>query len=132
MGPGARTLGNVDAFVLLHLYLEEPSRSLLSYKENLFLLTGTTVSKTTINRFFLKSFPTKGGLCLPNLVPLDKFKPENIIRAQEFVQIISKISLSKIKYGDEKLLKGSEVYCRKNRQNVLTGEVPAVFTASDF
>ena len=26
VGPGARTLANVDAFVLLHPYLEEPSR----------------------------------------------------------------------------------------------------------
>jgi hypothetical protein len=37
-----------------------------------------------------------------------------------------------VKYGDEKLLKGEEVFCRKTRRNVLNRQIPASLTASDF
>lgn len=131
-GPGAKTLNNIDFFVLLYLHLEEPSWSLPSHKENLFLMAGTTIHESTLCRFWLNAFPTKGGFFRPNSIPIKKFKPENVIRAKEFVSILSKICPLKLKYGDEKLLKGTEVYCRKNRRNVLTGEVPVTITGSDF
>jgi transposase len=132
LGPGAKTIDSLDAFVLLMLYLEEPSRSLSSYAKYLFLLTGNNVSESTVSRFWNHAFPIRGALRKPNMVPIDKFKPENILRAHEYLQIVLKICPTRVKFGDEKLLKGSEVYCRQTRRNVLTGEVPASFTPSDF
>jgi len=132
VGPGASTIDSLDAFVLLMLYLEEPSRSLPSYTEYLFLLTGSIVSESTVSRFWNHAFPIRGGLRKPNMIPFDKFKPENILRAHEYLQIVHRISPTRVKFGDEKLLKGAEVYCRQTRRNVLTGEVPASFTPSDF
>jgi hypothetical protein len=46
--------------------------------------------------------------------------------------IISKVDSVWLKFGDEKHLKGTEIYCRRTRQNVLTGEVPPCYTAPDF
>ena len=38
----------------------------------------------------------------------------------------------RIKFGDEKLLKGHELFLRNVQRNPLTGEVPAVLTTPDF
>jgi hypothetical protein len=69
IGPGANSLDALDTFSLLVLYLTEDTRTLRSYAENLFLLTGMQVSESTISRFFNHAFPIKGGLRKPNLVP---------------------------------------------------------------
>jgi transposase len=132
IGPGANSLDTFDSFVLLVLYLIEDTRTLPSYAENLFLLTGAQVSESTISRFFNHAFPIKGGLRKPNLVPYDKFRPENLLRARDYVRIISKVDPHRLKFGDEKHLKGAEIYCRRTRRNVLTGEVPPCYTAPDF
>lgn len=90
------------------------------------------MSESTISRFFNHGFEIKGGLCRPNLVPFDKFKPENVDRALEFVAIISLIAPERLKFGDEKHLKGKEIFNRKNRRNVFTGRVPEISVPSDF
>jgi transposase len=66
------------------------------------------------------------------MIPYDKFKPGNIIRAQEFVNIVPMVDPNRLKFGDEKLVKGAGVFCQRTRRNVLTGEVPPCCTASDF
>jgi len=132
VGLCSKELDECDAFVLFRLYLEEPSRSLESYVMWLELYTGTHVSTSTVSRFFNHCFPHKGGLCRPNLVPLDKFRPANIQKAFEYLEIISKFAPHRIKFCDEKHLKGKEVFNRKNRRNVLTGEVPFMPTSSDM
>ena len=83
VGPGAKTIDEIDAFVLLVLYLEEPSRTAQSYVDSLYFFVGTTVSSSTISRFFNHAFPIRGSLVKPNLVPFDKFKPENLNRTVE-------------------------------------------------
>ena len=82
-GAGSKTLDQFDQFVLLHLMMEDPSRSRSSYRLWLFEYTGTVVSKQTISKFFLTAFPIKGGFVKPNLVPYDNFFPENEARAYE-------------------------------------------------
>ena len=132
IGPGSRTLDEIDSAVLMILYLEEPSRSLRSYVDWLEGLTGTTVSQSTVSRFFLHAFPHRGGFCRPNLVPFDKFRPENIERALEYLEIISEIAPERIKFGDEKHLKGDAIFTRKVRHNPITGQVPETMVTSDF
>ena len=95
-------------------------------------LTGCDVSTATISRFLNWSCPFKGSLCNGNIVPIDKFRPDNFLRATEYLDAISRISPYRLKFGDEKLLKGAEVYCRKNRRNPLNGVVPPIVTNSDF
>ena len=78
IGPGANSLDTIDEVALLFLYLDEPSRSLPNYREELYHATGTIVSESTISRFFVHGFPIKGSMRQPNLIPYDKFKPENL------------------------------------------------------
>jgi len=127
-----RELDECDSLVLFWLYMQEPSRSLENYVSWLEFLTGTVVSVSTVSRFFNHCFPHRGGLCRPNLVPLDKFRPDNIEKAFEYLQLISQFSPYRIKFCDEKHLKGNQVFNRKNRRNVLTGQVPFMPTSSDM
>ena len=129
---GSESLDDEDITALLYLYGQEPSRSLSNYRENLMGLTGCDVSTATISRFLNWSCPFKGSLCNGNIVPVDKFRPDNFLRATEYLDAISRISPYRLKFGDEKLLKGAEVYCRKNRRNPLNGVVPPIVTNSDF
>ena len=131
-GPGAISLDDFDIFVILMLYHEEPSRTLQGYVQGLYRFTGTIVSRSTISRFFNHGFDIKGSLCKPNLIPYDKFRPHNLERAVEFLLMMSVLDRSRIKFGDEKHLKGSELFCRRTRRNVLTGEVPPIMTHPDF
>ena len=131
-GAGARSLNQFDRFVLLQLRLEEPSRSLSSYVHWLHEYTGTVVSKSTISRFFLTAFQYKGSFVRPNKVPHDKFRPENEGRAYEFVYMLSHFAPERVKFGDEKSLKGQELYNRKVRVDPETGVAPPVVTGQDF
>jgi hypothetical protein len=131
-GPGSKSFDTRDCFVLLFLYLTEPSRTLSDYVHWLAYYTGTIVDRSTVSRWFLHAFPISGGLLRVNQVPIDKFKPNNIERAIEYLTILTYISPELIIYGDEKLLKGQELFNRKTRRNVLTGFVPPCFVNSDF
>jgi len=75
-------------FIIYQLYLDEPSRTRASYVDWLFYFTGNIVSEMTISRFFNECFDHKGGFCRPNLVPFDKFKPENYLKMHEYLEIV--------------------------------------------
>ena len=92
VGPGSRSLDEIDGAVLLFLYLQEPSRTLRNYTQFLEELTGTIVSESTVCRWFLYAFPFRGGLCRPNLVPFGKFRPDNIQRALDYIEVIASYS----------------------------------------
>ena len=68
----------------------------------------------------------------PNLVPYDKFRTENESRAYEFLYMLSHFSPWRVKFGDEKLLKGQEVYNRKVRRDPRTGKIPVMTATPDF
>ena len=127
-GPGSHVLSAVDEAALFALYLLDPSRSLNGYRVALYSLTGTIVDASTIGKWFNNAFPIKGSMRKSCLIPYDKLKPKNIVRAVEYVKTIAINDRSRIKFGDEKHLKGAELYCRKTRRNILTGEVPPIMT----
>jgi transposase len=66
------------------------------------------------------------------LVPIDKFKPGNISRAYEYLDYMRQTNPFRVKFGDEKHLKGSDLFTRYGRRDPITGEVPNVITDSDF
>ena len=68
----------------------------------------------------------------PNLVPYDKFKPSNESRAYEYLYMLSHLAPHRIKFGDQKSLKGQELFLRLVRKNPSTGEVAPIMTTSDF
>jgi hypothetical protein len=132
IGPGSKSMSGEDFFVLYILYRQEPTRSLKSYVNWLFCCTGTIVSESTVSRWFNHAFPVRGRLCVPNLVPYDKFRPGNIEKAWEYLEHISKISPERLKSGDEKSLKGKEIFNKLARRDVLTGLVPQTKTDPDL
>jgi len=103
-----------------------------SYVSQLEYFTGTIVSETTLGRFFLEAFPHSAALYRPSLVPYDKFRPDNYMTAVEYLNVIVKVDPYQLKFGDEKSLKGQEVYSRKVRRHPFTGEIPHLLTNSDF
>ena len=122
----------LDIFVLVNLYYEDSSRSLNSYSRELQLITGTIVSVQTISRLFLHEFPYSARLRRPNVVPIDKFCPENMERAVEYISYVATIDPRRIKYGDEKHLKGCDVFNCYNRRNPFTGLTPPLVAPPDF
>ena len=74
-----------------------------------------------------------GFVCLIlYLDPYDKFRPGNIEKTWEYLEHISKISPERLKYGDEKSLKGKEIFNKLARRDVLTGLVPQTKTDPDL
>ena len=131
-GPGSKTLDRFDKCVLMRLLDDDPSRSLRSYSDRLEEYTGKKVCRTTICKWFLHAFPIRGGMVKPNLVPYDKFRPENEMKAYEYLFMLSHFSPERVKFGDEKLLKGQDLYNRQVRVNPMTGVAAPIITDPDF
>jgi hypothetical protein len=118
-GPYSKKLDEINAFVILFLYMEEPSQGLHAYALWLEHFTGTQVSDSLLSPFFNNAFPTRGGLYHQKLSHFNKFHPENCIRMIEYIQILAKINSHCIKFDDEKSVKGREINC-KVQKNSLT------------
>jgi hypothetical protein len=132
LGPGSKTMSGEDFYVLYILYQQEPTRSLKSYVYWLYYYMGTIVSANTMSRWFDDAFPIQGRLRVPNPVPYDKFRPRNLEKAWEYLNHIARISLERLKYGDEKSLKGKAIFNKKAQRDVLTGLVPHTMMDPDL
>jgi hypothetical protein len=88
IGPGSRSMSDEEIFILYLLYRQDPTRSLKSYVYWLFCCTETTMLRSTVSRWFNHAFPLRGGLCVPILVPNDKFRSCNMGKAWEYLDHI--------------------------------------------
>jgi hypothetical protein len=77
-------------------------------------------------------FGIKEKMVATSTVPIDKFSDKNIERTVEFVNYIQRLNPSRVKFGDEKHLKGKEMFDRKVRKCPVTGKVEEVVVDSDF
>ena len=75
------------------------------------------VSQLIINRFFNHGFEVRGNFLKPDLIMIDKLCPENIVRAEESLAFLTQQDMRRVKFGDEKHLRGSKLYCKKTRGN---------------
>ena len=130
--PGCSILKPAHYRLIYELYLSKPSRTVQNFCDNILFTTGTQINCTTMRRILHKAFPFRANLCCANGIPVDKFGPDNLLRAREFVELVSKFLLSALKCVDEKLLKNSEAVIRKTWHNPMTGEVPPILTNDDF
>jgi hypothetical protein len=69
---------------------------------------------------------------VPDLVPYDKFRPHNVEKAVEYIKALARINPSRLKYADEKSLKGKDICNKLARQDPLTGIVPPTMTDPDL
>lgn len=132
-GVGVLAVTEVDEEYLLFLRFTDNTRSNQSYVEELFFHTGTLVSESFISDWFANRFDHSGKFKVGCLVPLDKYKEENIARYFEYCQFIQAINdPSRLKFGDEKHLDGADLYKRKVRPNPVTGEVDGILVEGGF
>jgi len=69
---------------------------------------------------------------VPNLVPYDKFRPRNVEKAIEYIRALARIDPGRLKYADEKSLKGRDICNKLTRRDPFTGIVPPAMTDPDF
>jgi hypothetical protein len=67
------------------------------------------MSTSVVSRFFNHAFEIRAGLCVPNLVPFDKFRPRNIEKAVEYIKALARIDPCRLKYEDKKSPKGKDI-----------------------
>ena len=84
------------------------------------------MSRPVISTWCNHGFDIKGGLRKPDLVPIDKFKPENMDRTYDYIYLMSQADPVRLKFADEKHLKGRELSNKKFRRCPLTGRVEAI------
>ncbi len=112
LGHGTIALDQADCFALYCLMRSKPTRFLGSYINELYHLRGTMVLKMTVSCFFNHAFPIRAGLCVPNLILYNKLHPWNIEKAVKYIRALARIDPSRLKYADEKSLKGKDI-CNK-------------------
>jgi hypothetical protein len=80
----------------------------------------------------LKANRIKGNIQKLNQIPVDKLKPDNVLRAVEYAELIDMLPTINIKFADKKHLKGQEVFNRYGWRCPLTGEFEPVIVDPDF
>jgi hypothetical protein len=122
-----------EEIFLLSLHTENPARPNISYAKELRDLCRTTVTVQFIGKWFLNRFHFFGPFCRPNLVPKDKFRPENLLRCMEFRLILEQPpDHSKFHWLDEKHIVNKDVKATKVRADPRTGHIPCIYINRDF
>jgi transposase len=122
-----------EELFLLALRAEKPARLNREYVAHLATYYGTVVSTTFISEWFRNRFDNKGSFKKPNLVPLDKFRQENVIR---FIEYKLKCQLmfdhSRFCFIDEKHLVNKDSVPKKIRGCPLSGRMDFIPVSGDF
>jgi DDE superfamily endonuclease len=132
-GPGSKTLSVTHEIFLLSLRSENPSRPLGSYVFELYTTHGVRVSESTISSWFLKRFKHRGSFRKPNLIPLDKYRLDNVARFMEFMDTKRMIVDHRgFNFVDEKHIVNKDTVPNKVRACPLTGRVDTIAVSGDF
>jgi hypothetical protein len=118
---------------LLGLRADAPNRPNLDYVSSLHQRFGKMVSSSFLTKWFKFRFEFPGSFKKPNLVPLDKFRVQNVARYVQFREQIGLFdSPDRFHFMDEKHLVNSDIYPTRVRANPLTGRVDCVQVSGDF
>jgi transposase len=126
-------LDPTEELFLLALRSESPGRPNTDYMSQLSMFYGTVVSSNFISEWFKTRFDYKGCFRKPNLVPLDKFRQENVIR---FIEYKLKCSIltdkSRFCFVDEKHLVNKDTVPKKLRRCPVSGRMDCIPVSGDF
>jgi transposase len=126
-------LDPTEELFLLALRSEKPARPNREYVAHLATYYGTVVSTTFISEWFQTRFDHKGSFRKPNLVPLDKFRQENVIRFIEYkLKCQMLFDHSRFCFIDEKHLVNSDSVPKKLRCCPLSGRMDFIPVSGDF
>ena len=110
---------------LLMLRKENPSRPNASYVVELFKFSDRVVSESFISQWFLKAGPHRGSCQKTSTFPTHRYSMTNVMLLydyQEHITNLTKFDPSRIKFCDEKSLKGIHIYGHSVRADPLTGK----------
>lgn len=131
-GPGSRALRPEHFSYLLKLRSRRSTRLNSNYCKRLYQKFGLRVSESLISDVFLRGFPHSARMNKANLIPAQKYSPQNASRYAEACLLLSMIPPNKIKFADEKTIKGDETYDSKSRRDPIDGtKEPAKADSSD-
>jgi hypothetical protein len=82
-GVGQHLTPEEDMF-LLSLCVGIPNRPNLDYCRELLAYNGTVISSSFVSVYFAKAWTLSGKYRKPDLIPLDKFRPENVLNFAHF------------------------------------------------
>jgi hypothetical protein len=126
-------LDPTEELFLLALRSESPGRPNHDYVTQLALYYGTSVSTSFISLWFKTRFDHKGSFRKPNLVPLDKFRQENVIRYVEYkLKCALLTDKSRFCFIDEKHLVNSDTVPKKLRRCPVSGRMDFIAVSGDF
>jgi hypothetical protein len=121
------------AIYLLALRADNDQWPLYEYKTQLMDDLGKYLVVTTIDNFFLEHYDHKGSLRSPNLVPLDKFRHDNVAKYHAFMAKLAMLpNHHKYHFIDEKHLVNKDCITNRVRADPLTGRVWCIQVSGDF
>jgi transposase len=122
-----------EELFLLALRSEKPGRPNHEYCTELAKYYGTSISTSFISDWFSTRFDYKGSFRKPNLVPLDKFRQENVIRYVEYKLKCALITdKSRFCFIDEKHLVNKDSVPKKLRACPVSGRMDFISVSGDF
>ena len=92
--------------------LANNQRTLHDYRLGLYQEMGKLVTTQTIHQWFLKANKIRGGIQKLNQVPIDKLKPNNVLCAVDYAELIDMLPTINIKFANKKHLKGQKLFNR--------------------
>ena len=113
-----------DEPYLLWFRFEDPFRPNASYVEKMWEDRGVMLSKSTVSRWFNHRFAKRAAGIKANIVPIDKFRPGNILNYAEFCSYVKTIDPQRLIFTDEKSFKADEGILKIGRPDPLTGKKP--------
>jgi hypothetical protein len=123
----------LEDFFLLFLRVKIPNRPNLDYCRELFAYNGTVISLSFVSDYFAKAWSCSGKYRKPNLIPLDKFWPEKVLK---YARFRLKVSLfqdhSCWNFLDNNPLVNIDTLPNCVRACPLTSRVPAIPVSGDF
>ena len=126
-------IDKASACHLLSLRAEEPGRPNRDYINELFLFNGTLVSSTQISRFFNSRFSHKGSFCKPTMIPVDKYRAQNLAKYKDFYDAIQVLpNRWRFNYLDECSIVNKQACAQMVRKDPLTGYIPFIAVSGDF
>jgi hypothetical protein len=133
VGVGARSLKLEEEVFLPALRTEKPNRPNLDCIRQLERRHGTKVLSPFITKWFQKRFNHPDNFRKPNLVPLDKFKTENLLRCIDFCDIIDKFPNKSIfNFLDEKRIVNKDAMASGIRADPTTAFMDFMPVSGDF
>jgi hypothetical protein len=73
-----------EDMLLLSRHAEIPNRLNLDYCRELLAYNGSVISSSFVSDYFAKAWTSSGKYRKPNLIPLDKFRPEKVLKFAHF------------------------------------------------